>query len=44
MDRVSSPSGVTVSYDIEVLPGHDHEGTTTASDMYAESVTKFLLG
>jgi pimeloyl-ACP methyl ester carboxylesterase len=29
---------------IEVLPGQAHEGMTTAPEMYAESVTKFLLG
>jgi pimeloyl-ACP methyl ester carboxylesterase len=29
---------------IEVLPGQAHEGMTTAPDMYAESVAKFLLG
>ena len=29
---------------IEELPGQAHEGMTTAPDMYARSVTKFLLG
>jgi hypothetical protein len=29
---------------IEELPGQAHEGMTTAPEMYAESVTRFLLG
>ena len=29
---------------IEELPGQAHEGMTTAPEMYARSVTKFLLG
>lgn len=29
---------------VEELPGQAHEGMTTAPDMYAEAVTKFLIG
>jgi pimeloyl-ACP methyl ester carboxylesterase len=29
---------------IETLPGQAHEGMTTAPEMYAEAVTRFLLG
>lgn len=29
---------------IEELPGQAHEGMTTAPDLYAEAVTRFLLG
>jgi hypothetical protein len=29
---------------IEILAGQAHEGMTTAPEMYAESVTRFLLG
>jgi pimeloyl-ACP methyl ester carboxylesterase len=29
---------------IEALPGQAHEGMTTAPEMYAEAVTRFLLG
>jgi hypothetical protein len=29
---------------VETLPGQAHEGMTTAPGMYAEAVTRFLLG
>jgi hypothetical protein len=41
MKRFRSPTGVTVR--VEGLAGQAHEAMTAAPELYAESVTRFLL-
>jgi hypothetical protein len=36
-------AGVLPDARIEELPGQAHEGMTTAAEMYAEAVSRFLL-
>ena len=36
-------AGVLPDVRIEQLPGQAHEGMTTAPEMYAEAVSRFLL-